>query len=74
VTGWIHQSDRLTIQIGLVVKEPALARTLLRSQLDRRDPCMNTITPGAANPGGVAPHRDTETACKFKKVLAGERV
>jgi hypothetical protein len=55
------------------VKEPVLARTLLRSQLDRRDPCTNTITPGAANPGGIAPHGDTETAFKFKKVIAGER-
>jgi hypothetical protein len=36
--GRIHQSDRMTIQIGVVVmvKEPALARKLLRSQLDGR--------------------------------------
>ena len=36
--GRIHQSDRMTIQIGVVVmvKEPALARKLLKSQLDGR--------------------------------------
>ena len=31
-----HQSDRMTIQIWVVVKEAALARKLLRSQLDGR--------------------------------------
>jgi hypothetical protein len=36
--GRIHQSDSMTIQIEVVVKEPALAQKLPRSQFDGRGP------------------------------------
>jgi len=35
--GRIHKSDPMTIQIGVVVKDPALARMLLRSLRSQLD-------------------------------------
>lgn len=52
--GRIHQCDSITIQIEVVVKEPALAQQLPRSQFEGRDPRMSTIALGVTLSGGVA--------------------